>query len=251
MPLDVAVPAIPPFSLDPAELARTGAELEGASAEAVLRWAAARFPGKIGFATAFGPEGCVLVDAIAREGLAIDIFTLDTGLLFPETVELWVSLERRYGIEIRAVRPAQGVAQQAATHGRALWRRLPDLCCELRKVEPLRAELSGLDAWITSIRRDQTRNRASARTVERDAKFGLAKVNPLLGWSAEEVWARIRERGIPTNSLHARGYPSIGCEPCTTPVAAGEDPRAGRWRTFEKTECGLHGRFTSPFPKET
>jgi phosphoadenosine phosphosulfate reductase len=227
------------------EVAAADAELTGASPEAILRFAAARFPGRIAVATAFGPEGCVLVDAIGREGIPIDVFTLDTGLLFPETIELWDALERRYGITIRAVRPVQSVSEQAATHGRALWERLPDRCCELRKIEPLRKELSRFDAWVTSIRRDQTRDRATARTVERDGKFGLIKINPLVHWTAETVWERIRERQIPVNALHSEGYPSIGCEPCTTPVAHGEDPRAGRWRTFEKTECGLHARFSA------
>jgi phosphoadenylyl-sulfate reductase (thioredoxin) len=244
-----------PPDVAPSEIASADAELEGASLEAILRYAATRFPGRVGFATAFGPEGCVIVDAIAREGLAIDIFTLDTGLLFPETIELWETLERRYGLTIRAVRPAQSVAEQAAQYGRALWERLPDRCCELRKVEPLRRELSRFDAWISSIRRDQTRERAAARTLERDAKFGLVKVSPLVRWTSEAIRERIGERGIPVNALHSRGYPSIGCEPCTTRVAAGENPRAGRWRTFEKTECGLHTRIplgeTAVTPKET
>ena len=250
MPLHCDLPAV-----ESGEIAAAEAELEGASPEEILRFAAARFPGRVAFATAFGPEGCVIVDAIARQAVAIDVFTLDTGLLFPETVELWDALERRYGITIRAVRPAQNVAEQAARYGRALWERLPDRCCELRKVEPLRRELSRLDAWITSIRRDQTSQRAAARTVERDGRFGLVKINPLVRWSSEAVWERIRERGIPVNALHSRGYPSIGCEPCTTAVAEGENARAGRWRAFEKTECGLHARFslldTAKFPKES
>src|SRR5256885_4377267 len=185
--------------VDAREVAAMGAELETASLEGILRFAADRFPGRIGFATAFGPEGCVIVDAIGREGLAIDIFTLDTGLLFPETIELWETLERRHGLTIRAVRPAQTVAAQAAAHGRALWDRLPDRCCELRKVEPLRRELSRLEAWITSIRRDQTSQRAASRTVERDGRFGLVKINPLARWTSEGIWDRIRERRIPVN----------------------------------------------------
>jgi phosphoadenosine phosphosulfate reductase len=228
--------------VDAREVAAMDAELETASLEGILRFAATRFPGRIGFATAFGPEGCVIVDAIGRERLPIDVFTLDTGLLFPETIELWETLERRYGLTIRAVRAAETVAEQASTHGRALWERLPDRCCELRKVEPLRRELSRFDAWLSSIRRDQTAARASARTIERDARFGLVKINPLARWTSDSVWRRIRERKVPVNALHSRGYPSIGCEPCTTRVAAGENARAGRWRTFEKTECGLHAR---------
>jgi phosphoadenosine phosphosulfate reductase len=230
----------------PAEVAAFAAELEGAPPELTLRWAAERFPNRIGFATAFGPEGCVLLETIARENLGVDVFTLDTGVLFPETLELWREIERRYGLRIRGVRPTLTLAEQEARHGPALWERAPDLCCDLRKVQPLRAELLQFDAWITAIRRDQTPERAAARVVEHDAKFGLVKVNPLAAWTAAQVWARVRERGIPVNPLHQRGYPSIGCVPCTTTVAPGEQPRAGRWRTFVKTECGLHGRFTQP-----
>ena len=237
--------------MTPAEIASAAAELEGASPEQALRWVVQRFPGRVGFATAFGPEGCVLLEAIASEKLAVDVFTLDTGLLFPETVELWRELERRYGVRVRGVRPSLTVAEQEVKHGPALWQRAPDLCCEMRKVQPLRIEMLQFDAWITAIRRDQTPERAGAGVVERDAKFGLVKVNPLAAWTSADVWARVRERGIPTNPLHQLGYPSIGCAPCTTPVAPGEDPRAGRWRTFAKTECGLHGRFTSKFPKES
>jgi phosphoadenylyl-sulfate reductase (thioredoxin) len=237
--------------MSPADIASAAAELEGAPAEEALRWAAERFPGRVGFATAFGAEGCVLLEAIAREKLAIDVFTLDTGLLFPETVELWHELERRYGVRVRGVRPAITVAEQALLHGPALWQRAPDLCCDLRKVEPLRIEMLQFDAWISAIRRDQTPERAGASVVERDPRFGLVKVNPLAAWSSADVWARVRERDIPTNPLHQRGYPSIGCAPCTTAVGAGEDPRAGRWRTFAKTECGLHGRFTSKTRKES
>jgi len=237
--------------MSPAELAAASAELESHGPEAALRWAVQRFPGRVGFATAFGPEGCVLLDAIAREKLAIDVFTLDTGLLFPETVELWRELERRYGVRVRGVKPALTVAEQELKQGPALWLRAPDQCCDQRKVQPLRAEMLQFDAWITAIRRDQTPERASAGVVERDPRFGLVKVNPLATWSSAEVWARVRERDIPTNPLHQSGYPSIGCAPCTTPVADGEDPRAGRWRTFAKTECGLHGRFTPKSSKES
>ena len=234
-----------------AEIAGASAELEGAPPEAALRWVVRRFPGRVGFATAFGPEGCVLLEAIAREKLAVDVFTLDTGLLFPETVELWRELERRYGIRVRGVTPALTVAEQELQTGPALWQHAPDRCCDLRKVQPLRTEMLLFDAWITAIRRDQTPERAGAGVVERDPNFGLVKVNPLAAWTSAQVWARVRERRIPTNPLHERGYPSIGCAPCTSQVRPGEAPRAGRWRTFAKTECGLHGRFTSKPPKES
>jgi len=236
--------------MSPSDIAAAAAELEGAPPETALGWAVKRFPGRVGFATAFGPEGCVLLEAIAREKLDIDVFTLDTGLLFPETLQLWRELERRYGVRVRGVQPALTLAEQEAKQGPALWQRAPDRCCELRKVQPLRAEMLLFDAWITAIRRDQTKERAGISVVERDPKFGLVKVNPLAAWSSAQVWARVKERDIPTNPLHQRGYPSIGCAPCTTAVAAGEDARAGRWRAFTKTECGLHGRFNRP-PEES
>ncbi|MCI0343704.1 MAG: phosphoadenylyl-sulfate reductase [Planctomycetales bacterium] len=228
--------------LTPLEISVAAASLEGRSPAEVLRWAADRFAPRIALATGFGEEGCVIVDLIARERLPIGVFTLDTGLLFPETYDLWRRLEARYGIPIRAVRPALTLEEQAAAHGPALWERDPDRCCEIRKVAPLRAALRGLDAWVTAIRREQTPDRAGAAPVEWDRKFGLVKVNPLVRWTGADVRAYVHANGVPRNPLHERGYPSIGCWPCTSPVAAGEDPRAGRWRGSAKKECGLHSR---------
>ncbi|MBI3099855.1 MAG: phosphoadenylyl-sulfate reductase [Planctomycetes bacterium] len=228
--------------MTPSELHAAAIALEGRPAVEILRWAAERFPGRLAFATGFGVEGCVLVDLIARNEVDVDLFTLDTGLLFPATLELWKRLEERYGVVIRGVRPARTVEEQASIEGADLWDRDPDRCCLLRKVQPLRGALLGYDAWISSIRRDQTRDRAAAGAVEPDGKFGLVKVNPLAGWSAEEVWRYARQNGVPYNPLHDQGYPSIGCWPCTSPVAPGEDPRAGRWRGRAKKECGLHSK---------
>jgi phosphoadenosine phosphosulfate reductase len=216
--------------------------LEGAGPGEVLRWAASRYAPRLAFATGFGPEGLVLLDLIARDRLSVDVFTLDTGVLFPETYALWRRLEERYPLKIRAVRPALDLDEQAARHGEALWEREPGRCCQIRKVEPLADALRGHEAWISAIRADQTHDRASAGVVERDARFGLVKVNPLLAWSSEDVWGYLREHDVPTNPLHEQGYPSIGCAPCTSPVSAGEDPRAGRWRGRSQTECGLHTR---------
>jgi phosphoadenosine phosphosulfate reductase len=224
-----------------AEAAERGA-LEGRSAAEVLSWAAERFAPRITFATGFGAEGCVIIDLIARQGLPIDLFTLDTGLLFPETYALWKRLEARYGISIRAVRPKETVEQQALSQGERLWERDPDRCCALRKVEPLRLALGSFDAWITAIRRDQTPDRANAAVVERDARYGLVKVNPLVAWTSADVAAYVHDHDVPVNPLHEQGYPSIGCVPCTSRVLPGEDPRAGRWRGRAKTECGLHAR---------
>jgi thioredoxin-dependent adenylylsulfate APS reductase len=216
------------------------AQLEGRSAAEILTWAARQFAPRVALGTGFGAEGCVLVHLIAEEQLPIDVFTLDTGLLFPETYELWRSLESRYDIRIRGVQPALSVGAQAAEYGDALWMHDPDRCCELRKMAPLEGELAGVDAWITAIRRDQTRRRATAAVVEQDKSSDRVKINPLAAWTRDDVWAFIRANDVPYNPLHDRGYPSIGCAPCTTAVAPGEDPRAGRWRGHAKTECGLH-----------
>ena len=225
---------------DALDLDAAARSLEGAPALDVLRWAADHFAPRLTFATGFGAEGCVVVDLVARHNLPIDLFTLDTGLLFPETYALWRRLEARYGITIRAVRPALTVETQEARHGAALWSRAPDRCCAMRKIGPLRAELAGFDAWITAIRREQTPERATALPVEHDRKFGLVKVNPLVGWTHDDVWAHLYAHDVPYNELHERGYPSIGCEPCTSPIVPGENLRAGRWRGAGKRECGLH-----------
>ena len=221
------------------DFAHAAEQLEHLSPERILAWASERYP-RLSFATGFGAEGCVLIDMAARHALLIDLFTLDTGLLFPETYALWRRLEERYAVTIRAVRPTQTVDEQAAAHGDRLWARDPDRCCALRKVAPLAEALAGYDAWITAIRRDQTPTRAAARHVEWDAKNGLVKVNPLLRWSSDDVWGYVKAHDVPYNALYDASYGSIGCAPCTTPVKPGEDPRAGRWRTREKNECGLH-----------
>jgi thioredoxin-dependent adenylylsulfate APS reductase len=206
----------------------------------VLRWASAKYAPRLTFATGFGIEGCVIIDMIARNVLPVDVFTLDTGLLFPETYELWQKLEKRYGVTIRPIRPEHNVEEQAAFEGPELWARNPDRCCELRKVEPLRTALIGFDAWISALRRDQSEERADAPVVGWDGRFRLVKVNPLVRWTSDDVRAYVAKHDVPYNPLHDRGYPSIGCAPCTTPVAPGESPRAGRWRGRDKRECGLH-----------
>ena len=226
---------------DPTEPRRWSDALAGRPAVEVLTLAARRWP-EIRFSTAFGPEGCVLIDLVARHRLPIDIFTLDTGLLFPETYALWERLQDRYGLTIRPVRPSLTVAEQAARLGDRLWERDPDQCCALRKIEPLRGALAGAQAWVTSIRREQTRDRSGAALAEWDERFSLVKVNPLAHWTGAAVWSYLRAHDVPVNPLLERGYASIGCLPCTTPVAAGEGARAGRWRGREKTECGLHDR---------
>ena len=224
----------------PFDLSSIAAELEGAGAEDILAWAAESFAPRVTFGTGFGVEGCILVHMIAERRLPIEIFTLDTGLLFAETIELWRKLEARYGIRVRAVRPAQTVEEQELHWGPQLWAREPNQCCHLRKVQPLRTALAGMDAWISAIRREQTPQRAAAPVVDRDERFGVVKVNPLVRWTTKDVWKFVFAHDVPYNLLHDNDYPSIGCWPCTTPVAEGEEPRSGRWRGLGKSECGLH-----------
>ena len=221
------------------EIAAAAEALEPRTPEEILAWSTSTLP-RVTFATGFGVEGCVLIDMVARANLPIDLFTLDTGVLFSETHSLWKQLEQQYGVTIRSVRPAQTLAEQAEAHGDRLWERDPDACCALRKVAPLTATLQNYDAWITAIRRDQTATRATAQHVEWDGRNGLVKVNPLLRWTSDDVWRYVRANDVPFNELYERDYRSIGCAPCTTPVLPGEDPRAGRWRSREKNECGLH-----------
>ncbi len=216
------------------------ATAESWPAVAVLDWAFKRFGRRIAIASGFGPEGMVLVDLATRLRSDVRVFTLDTGLFFSETYGLMSEVEQRYGVKIERVQPALTVLEQEAEYGAALWETLPDRCCQLRKIEPLRRKLLTLDAWVAAIRRDQTTDRAHAHKVEWDAKFSLVKINPICDWTSGMVWDYVVSNNVPYNPLHDRGYPSIGCAPCTKPVQIGDDPRSGRWANFSKTECGLH-----------
>jgi phosphoadenosine phosphosulfate reductase len=149
-------------------------------------------------------------------------------------------VEARYGMLIERARPNLSPSEQAAEHGPSLWERDPNVCCQIRKVDPLKRKLATLKAWITGIRREQSPTRANAQKVEWDEKFGLVKLNPLADWTTEQLWEYVHTCDVPYNPLHDRNYPSIGCTHCTRPVQLGEDPRAGRWSGFSKTECGLH-----------
>lgn len=215
------------------------ADAERWNAEQALRWGLATFGKSLALASSFGAEDVVLIDIASRIS-KFRVFTLDTDFLFPETYALIDEIEARYGVEVERTRSELTPEAQAAEYGPALWASRPDACCQLRKVEPLKKKLSGLAAWVTGVRRDQAPTRANTRKLEWDTKFGLVKVNPLADWNWSEVWDYIRAHNVPYNPLHDRDYPSIGCTYCTRPVKPGEDPRAGRWSGFNKTECGLH-----------
>jgi phosphoadenosine phosphosulfate reductase len=214
--------------------------LEGAAPQRILRWAVADFHPRLTMATAFGAEGCCLIHMLAEIEPGVRTFNLETGYQFPETLELRERIRERYGIDVELVRPELTVADYEAKNGGPLYRRRPDQCCHDRKVVPLRRALAGYRAWVSAIRGDQTADRALAEVVQWDARFGLVKVNPLLRWTRSDVWKFILAHDVPYNPLHDRGYPSIGCWPCTRAVSEGEDERAGRWAGTGKQECGLN-----------
>jgi len=228
------------------EIERIELLAEDWSPQQMFDWAFERFGDHVAISSAFGLEGMVLIDMASGVRPGFRLFTLDTEFLFPETYSLMDQIEDRYGVEIERVYPLVSPEEQARIYGPNLWNRNPDLCCELRKVESLRRKLGELQAWITSIRRDQTLVRSQARKIEWDRKFDLVKINPIVDWTSEQVWNYIRQHQVPYNPLHDRNYPSIGCTHCTRAIRAGEDPRAGRWPGFRKTECGLHSLTQLP-----
>jgi phosphoadenosine phosphosulfate reductase len=220
-----------------------GESLESKQPQDVLAAAIRRYAPKIVLACSFGAEDVVLVDMVRRIDSSVPLFYLDTDFLFPETYATRDRIVERYGLKAAQVLQIKSLltpSEQARQYGDALWAKDPDRCCQLRKVEPLTRVLQGYDAWITGIRREQAPARADAGLIEWDAKFGLVKINPLARWTWADVWAYIKVHEVPYNSLHDQHYPSIGCTHCTARVMPGEDPRAGRWKNFAKTECGLH-----------
>ena len=230
----------------PEELRREAKRLEGAQPEEILEWALQAYGERLTISVSFGgAEGMVLLDMldrISREKGAprVRVFTLDTGFLFEETVRFREEAMQRYDLTLDVMRSRLTLAEQVALYGEELYSCKPDICCQIRKVEPQERALRGYDAWLTGIRRDQTPQRAGTPVVRWEERFGVAKVAPLAAWPAERVEEYVREHDVPLNPLLSMGYRSIGCEPCTRPVAPGEDPRAGRWSETDKTECGLH-----------
>jgi phosphoadenosine phosphosulfate reductase len=212
----------------------------------VLRWAASEFGSRAAVGTSFQGAGLVMLHHAFEAGLKLPVFTIDTGLLFPETVALKGRLEAFWGIHIESLEPEQTLEQQALEQGdAALWARRPDTCCTLRKVIPLQQRLETLSVWITGVRREQSATREGADILERYlfdplGERYLLKLNPMVAWSRKAIWDYIHAHGIPYNPLHDAGYRSIGCMPCTKASGEGDSERAGRWTGFAKTECGIH-----------
>jgi phosphoadenosine phosphosulfate reductase len=216
-------------------------DVEAMSAEDVLRWAWDEFGDRMCLTCSWQRQSSALVHMVSELGLDVPIVELDTQILFRETYETRDRLVERYGLTLRSVQPEWTLAEQAVHERPNLWESDPDRCCHIRKVKPLEHALEGYDAWITGIRREQSPTRADARKVEWSDRYGVWKIQPLVDWSAKRVDAYLAVNEVPVNPLHDAGYPSIGCVPCTRPVSAGEDERAGRWAGSSKLECGIHG----------
>jgi phosphoadenosine phosphosulfate reductase len=234
--------------IDPATIERWNEEFNGKSPVEALDFFLSKFKGKIAFASSLGLEDQVLTEMISSIDPEAKIFTLDTGRLFPETYDLISRTSNKYKIPIEVYFPDAGeVEQMVSKKGINLFfdsianRKL---CCFVRKLKPLERALSGLDAWITGLRKDQSVTRADSKLVEWDENNELIKINPLINWSEQEVLEYVEARKIPVNPLHDKGFASIGCHPCTRAIEPGEDVRAGRWwwENPETKECGLHQR---------
>jgi phosphoadenosine phosphosulfate reductase len=220
----------------------------GLTAEEILTKVLELFGNKVTFATSMGAEDQVITHILAKLSKSANIFTLDTGRVFPETYDLLHRTVNRYGLQIKSFYPdTTQVEEMVNSKGINLFYESIEnrkLCCHVRKIVPLRRALTGMDAWITGLRREQSVTRTDLKIVEWDGGNGLIKINPLLEWTEEQVWDYIKNNSIPYNKLHDQGFPSIGCQPCTRAIKKGEDLRAGRWwwEMPDSKECGLHGK---------
>jgi phosphoadenosine phosphosulfate reductase len=217
---------------------RAADELGDADALEILRWADKMLRQRVVVTTSL--QDAVLVDLAARVRPGIDVIFLDTGYHFAETLGMRDAVRSTYDVRLLSVEPGQTVPDQDEAHGKDLFGRNPDLCCHLRKVVPLNTMLGLYDGWVTGLRRAESMSRKDATAIEWDSRREMVKINPIVNWTDNEVGDYIEEREILVNPLRAEGYPSIGCAPCTMPVAEGDDPRSGRWAGSPKKECGLH-----------
>lgn len=231
--------ALPPFSED--EFRALNAAFEQQSPQEIIAWGIERFMPDVAVACSFGgASGMAILDMALRVRTDVPVFYLDTDFLFAQTYETLKRSIERYGFEPRRVHGGLTPQAQATLHGEELWLRDPDLCCEIRKVQPQKAFMQGKRLWITGLRRDQSDSRKDTPIVTWNDKFGLVKLNPLANWTEKQVWAYIVANSVPYNPLLDQGFRSLGCTHCTRPVGDDEEARAGRWDGFSKTECGLH-----------
>jgi phosphoadenosine phosphosulfate reductase len=214
-------------------------DFESMPAEELLRWVYAEYGERLCMTCSWQKQSSVLVHMVSELDLDLPVIELDTHLFFRESYETRDALVARYGLEL--IRPdVITVAQQHREEGPNLWERDPDRCCHIRKVEPLLSALEPYEAWISGIRRDQSPSRAGTPKLQWSERYGVWKVHPLADWDEKRVWAYIAVNEIPYNPLHETGYRSIGCIPCTRPIAPDEEERAGRWAGSDKLECGIH-----------
>jgi phosphoadenosine phosphosulfate reductase len=206
----------------------------------LLDWAVETFGTGLTIGTGFGASGIVLMDMALRLNPDVDIFYIDTGYFFAETEFLIQRLEQHYQRALRRVSTEISIEQQAKRYGPELYTNDPNLCCHIRKVTPLKKALLDSTAWATALRHDQSSSRKDVRMVQWNDRYNVVKIAPLVHWTEADIWAYIHEHKLPYNTLHDQNYPSIGCWPCTQPVAPGDDLRAGRWQGSTKKECGLH-----------
>ncbi|MFD0558550.1 phosphoadenosine phosphosulfate reductase [Stackebrandtia endophytica] len=227
---------------DPYELRdlahEAGRRLETATASQIIEWAVVEFGESFCVTSSFADA--VLVHLVSSVAPGVEVVFLDTGLHFNETLGVREHVRRRLPVTVRSITPPLSVGRQDGEYGPRLWERDPDSCCAMRKVAPLADALGGYDAWATGLRRDESPTRADTRVVDFDATRKKVKVSPIARWTQADVDTYVARHDIPVNPLLSQGYGSVGCWPCTHRVAPGEDPRAGRWAMFEKTECGIH-----------
>ncbi len=223
------------------KLSQANWSLEGADPRETIEWAVETYGDGLALSASFGGgEGMALLDMISKITDKVTVLTIDTGFIFKETAEFREEVIRRYKLPVEVLRPALTVEEQVECYGEQMRTCSPDLCCQIRKIEPLKRALQRYDAWMTGIRRVQTPQRAGTNVVAWEESYGAAKIAPLAHWTEEQVWGYNREHDVPVNPLLHQGYKSIGCEPQTRPVHHDEDARAGRWSGLDKTECGIH-----------
>jgi phosphoadenosine phosphosulfate reductase len=229
-PVDITTGPAPRAVPDLAELAEVARRFEARPASAIVAWAYDRFGDDLVLAASF--QDCVLIDIVSKTVPDVTVVFLDTQYHFAETLWYVEQVKARYGLNLQVARPERAPDD--------LWHNDPDACCRVRKVEPMQRALAGRSAWMTGLRRTEARSRVNTPLVTYDVSRGLVKINPIVAWSDADVTGYAHDHDLPLHPLADRGYGSIGCWPCTRPVAEGEDSRAGRWAGLDKTECGLH-----------
>lgn len=227
--------------LNDEKLAGESWRLEEATARERIEWAVETYGDGLALSASFGGgEGMALLDMISKITDKVTVLTIDTGFIFKETAEFREEVMRRYKLPVEVLRPALSVEEQVEKYGEQMRTCSPDLCCQIRKIEPLQKALQNYDAWMTGIRREQTPQRAGTKIVGWEENYHAAKIAPIADWTEDQVWDYNNEHHIPVNPLLHQGYKSIGCEPQTRPVHNDEDARAGRWAGTDKIECGIH-----------